>query len=776
MIRSSRSFLPLAAIGLALVAPSGAARADKLCVPHANGVPGKNEPPQWTQFDNPAVGNVDSAITDPRWLGASGHAIQSGSATAPLDFRTVYSQVGATQYLEMSWQVNVAAFGAAHVLYVGFMVPGQPSSTKMLRFHLPASDGSTTPNGQFLECDSLDGDCAAECTDGSATSPTCPKKQAWYAVYQYSLDCTATGGSNPCNCGWSSAGVTNAVQMIRNGTAPEWLGKHDTSVATTTTWLPSATYTVDTANRWTLRVRVPIDTSGGVFDMSKGVPPGAQFWYEAPLDILGTAGSSHQQWPRNDAVGSCFTGFDNGMIEMPGPLAFGDVALDPPTYYAGFSPVTDLPAGCAGVSVSSPDIKVIGPTGTPGNTIYGQVSGADFTNVFTATVHNDSSRQIDDQALQATFRIADWGSQVTPWGLEPDYPSGVWNNVPITGTTTTNPAVLSGAITAGATGQLSMSWKLSPDERTAYGLSGAGQIYDRHECVMVELASHASSGGTANIDFSQRSAFTNMELGSMSTFQQWAKISASPTYAGHDVYLVVMPKNMNSPLGNDGFQSLIDNMLREEETLAGEYGDFSYGGQMYGNFQGDESTKELPRYSPFLAHWLELAYIEQLRVQIVVKNNDKLRTSEAVVASLRQGVSFPTLSDILPSVDIYVYVDTGKSFSNKSGQAHHVLAPMSSFGYDLWHDGAVHQYKQLLDNAVQIAPNVYRVRTDANGNAIVQVVSQAVAPGETPVSQVPTVCGGGCCNPKCPTNVGLTEAAPPIFAGVFAFRRRKKKR
>jgi hypothetical protein len=695
----------------------------------------------------------------------------------PLDFRAVYTTAGAQKFVELSWQVSVGAIGSSHALYVGFMTPGDVGSTQVIRFRLPAV-GAAAPaaSGIFYQCNGTDGDCSGECEDGS-TTPTCTKKSAWYEIYKYKELCDKDGATPTvnCDCTFGYSGFTNATRFEGAGDIPEWIGMHDTAAAHTTALRSSAYYTSDPSGRWTFRLRVPVDESGGVLDLKKGVIPGTQIWYEAPLDLTGAPLSSpHQQWPRLDPHGACFPDNDSLHFEMPNPSSgspvFGDVVLVDPSYNPGFSPVSSLPAGCGGVSIVAQDLHVIGPPpgNIPGNTIYGDVSGSRFTNEFHATVHNDSPNPVLLNTLQAKFRLADWG--VEPGGSGwPDFTTGVWDDVPATDSTT-NPALNSSQIDPGNSLDLTMKWTLSNADITKYGLGASGGgTNSHHQCMLVELSGAATSGGGGNIDFSNRSAYTNMEFGSMSTFEQFAKIAAGSGYGGHDVYLVLMGKNTPEKIQANGREYITGNMFQKEWELKGLYGGFAYGGFNYAGEQvNNQDVPELNWNSPLLPGWMELAYLERVRQGRVSKEAQEKMS--ALVDEMRLNLSVPTISDILPAFEVYAYVDTGETYSS-GHTTHHVLAPLTSFGYDLWHDGAMSGFSQVIDNAQKIGPNVYRVRTDKDGNAIIRVRSSS---DEQLVSD-PIVCGG-CCQKNCPTHVGLNNTMPALIAGCFLFGRRRKKK
>ena len=69
--------------------------------------------------------------------------------------------------------------------------------------------------------------------------------------------------------------------------------------------------------------------------------------------------------------------------------------------------------------------------------------------------------------------------------------------------------------------------------------------------------------------------------------------------------------------------------------------------------------------------------------------------------------------------------------------AHALLHPLTSYGLHLYQDGALEGWRQVIDGARQLGPNLYHVRVGADGRTVINNRSQAVAKGEKPVEPDP---------------------------------------
>lgn len=106
---------------------ASAAPAHNVCVPSAVGVPSRPGPPDWMGWTG-GTGLVETALDDPRWLGASGQTFGTGSAIAPLHTRMLWTTIGTSKYLYLSFLVDLdgetgAGLSTPRDVFVGFRRP-----------------------------------------------------------------------------------------------------------------------------------------------------------------------------------------------------------------------------------------------------------------------------------------------------------------------------------------------------------------------------------------------------------------------------------------------------------------------------------------------------------------------------------------------------------------------------------------------------------------------------------------------------------------------------
>jgi hypothetical protein len=324
-------------------------------------------------------------------------------------------------------------------------------------------------------------------------------------LLHFSLSQTPSGNADPKTLAgtryWYKAVAANSWNELldanSNPTAPTW--------ATTTArqWLtpPSAAYV------WAMAVRVPI-VAGTFANPNSGLNLGATFSLAYELDasdgVTPTPNAIAYAWPTQTYMSS---DDPNATPDGGYPITWGTVNQNVATT-------------CAGVGIEPGDLS----TDYPGDD---HAFHRDADNTLHAKPHNSTGADVS--GIKATFRIADWGSQIgeftagdTPWKTLGTSPPGV---IPGAGS---------------MQGDLTFLWGADP-----YWHDPAQHL--NHQCMYVEL----SSDGSSSVLFSPDSAWTNMHFGPASKFEEDARISikglpslgAAP---GRDVYLYFQTFNMNS--------------------------------------------------------------------------------------------------------------------------------------------------------------------------------------------------------------------------------------
>ena len=338
----------------ALLLAAFGARAEDMCLPLAQGVPGmSNQPPDWSA----AGGPFGKQLNDPRWTGATRLElpIVGGGVTPEVAFRGLYS--GTKIYWSLQARVdidgvtpgNVAASVPGDSVYVGFATGSPPTKARILKI-------------QFKTGGTLAGDVAAANRDqvvwdwnGTTWSLNAGLPEAWTTA-----DPNAVGL-------WSVVSATPNVDTI-----PDLV-----------------------ANTWAINV---------TYDTAAGSPLGTELgglvsyvWYQVaryepgfPNAVL----TAREKWPPA-SDGWDETSLTNDVTKW-GPLRLG----------------TTDPACPGGIDIApqaigtAPDVA-----GMPGSTVHWGTAAAQ--NTFEAYPSFAGSGVAPSAGvIKASFRIADWGSAI----------------------------------------------------------------------------------------------------------------------------------------------------------------------------------------------------------------------------------------------------------------------------------------------------------------------------------------------------------------------------
>jgi len=349
-------------------------------------------------------------------------------------------------------------------------------------------------------------------------------------------------------------------------------------------------------------------------------------------------------------------------------------------------------AGCArGISLAASDVgtKFVDSSGNPRPN---QIN-ANGVNTFFAQPMNDSGTSVPATAIQATFRIANWGTQ-------PD-----WNVVPVAGSLwkqinsspVTNPAAIPNATKASAAAgnELTFNWTLSATDRCEFlGAAGGPLCSDPptrrlHQCMLVEL----SGGG---FDYTPASVYRNMDFVDASNFKREAEVSVVglppiPGATRRPVYLYTKSYNMPAP-GQPNPADIVRDLERLRVILKGDRETLA--------IIGNRAALDLP-----------------------------LRQEQATAARHPpMGVPFELMNQVFPTYVVHAYHDTGRTITVE-GQTYRWLEPQTSFGYYVYHQGRTSGWDNALNGATQIAPNYYQLGVPEGGVANIETTVRAIQPG-----------------------------------------------
>jgi hypothetical protein len=445
-----------------------------------------------------------------------------------------------------------------------------------------------------------------------------------YAL-QVRRDMGATGASGATNLGgilFLKNTGTAAVPIWAAQPTPTWLSGDNTNVIVEVCGgAPTPTCT------WTFRLRVPFDP--GAADATNGLnmsPAGFRFWYEMHVVHSG-----------NNLVTYNLPSSSANLATMGGAPVPHLTAPPPQSTWVN-AQLSAAGATCRAVRLAPEMISVT----YPGSASSSEISALQ-TNTFSVQPVNESGGTIPRGAVQARLRIADFGSSTN------------WRSLPAT--STCENAADNGAGNVAAYNppnaadhfNLLCTWQLTNQaDRCFYRPDKVPGCTDgpihAHQCILAELF----ASGAVPVAFSVQSAFRNMDFGTASWFQRYAKLDLAgvdlPPGPAHDVYLYVKASNLPA--------------TSKEKVAVG--------------------TQQAARYRELLTSG---------------------------------GIDFAGLERVMPTYTVYAWYDTGRTHA-EGGRTLKVLAPRPSFGYFLSHDGALTGWDHRLaaqGTLTTISPNYYRI-------------------------------------------------------------------
>ena len=627
------SFL-LLALALSLFSGIALAQAPKICIPPGGGVPGSGGSPDWwtpNQQTNTGDDNVFAYQPfDPRWEGAYSLDYGDGSISQ-VDFRGLYDEAGGQQYLLLSWRVkSTAQFSVDNTtLYAGFYSPAADEGS-LLRIVL--RDTSTGADAAFPGLPAA-----------AAMAPGNPL---------FSATLETGSGDDPAQ--WTTPA------------SPAWLSD------TLRVWIEGQTNPYN----WTVQVRIPLGAAGLNLD-----PTDFKIWsyvQEAVLLAEGAIGIVPYTWPRppsGDALQ--YASYQQGINQVyPQADDWGDFALVA-------NPAAD--PTCPGVDITSSRI------GTR-NAVSSQIE-LTADNTFFAEPENKTSAAIPDNVLSATFRIANWGSQVG------DTNSASWAAPAALTNVTTGPGGTGAPVGGFAT--IEGTWNPSDDpaglcpfvgnptsDPTSPCAPGSAPTRMLHQCMLVELTG-------PGLNFIRNSVYRNMDFVGASLFERDAEISVvglSDHPAGkRDVFLYVERRNMPA-YHDDGAPS-----SKPSDTLPQRDG-------------------------------------QDRRIAAAVAAAPAVATAPPDPSADPPAGTNEPATDALPTWTVHAYHDTGQTIRLADGE-HRVLLPQTSFGYYLSHEGPLLGWSDRLDGAERLREDLYRVAPANDSAVVIKTLIQAVEPGDTAIGE-----------------------------------------
>ena len=463
-----------------------------------------------------------------------------------------------------------------------------------------------------------------------------------------------------------SGGVWN-----QQGMSPTWINE------SARMWLQSsADVPADPNNRWAIQLRIPANTVGGITD-NAGPNLGTDFdmWYL----LLGNVGGNPTILADYRTAGT--TTYTN----------LEDTAYPLPANWDEFQ-LTSGAATAGGVAISWGDVVVQNAAHGEGWTIDNHNN-----NTFVARPRNYSSANILAGNINATFRIANWGS-VGGNPNQPDFNTGVWEYVP--GNSEVTPVISGSDVNTIPAGS-------NPPATSPIALTALMNLTvppkSLHQCILVTLSG-------ANINFLNDAIYQNMNFDNASLLEREADISIQGLKAfaptPRDVYLAVEKLNMPSQGHADEglfLQASMERLMRRERN-------------------DRELAEKLKRAQSILSDG--------------GGENQQQRLLSMVRVLSDVGLSEEELDLLFPTFRIHVYHDTGERV-NRNGTERPVLKEQSSFGIYAYHEGTLEGWASSIQGAQRIEENLYLIPVPNDGSAKIKVRIQAVQEGEDRLPEDP---------------------------------------
>ena len=480
------------------------------------------------------------------------------------------------------------------------------------------------------------------------------------------------------------AGPTGGVQWA---TVPE-NGGTETAVVGATPQLEDAHWLTlpgggNNVYSWALNLRIPVRNGGADID-ANGLNLGNigdtfAFWFTIIVD--------HGQKDPNDP---------NAYIAVPytypRTMAAGLTGLHadptfPSTANWAKAKLGGVDCG-SGISLAGSDITANNGT----NNIHA-VLGQTTTNTFTVKPFNNGiTAGVDAGALEATFRIANWGSQ-TPIDKAPPNMTD-WQEIPFAGTPPNAPVGTGGghptnqaAIPNGQYGDLHFDWLI--DANTAQYWSAANPLFAPHQCVYAQLKEVGGSG----FDFINDSAYNNMNVvptASPAVTAAEFSVKGRPATVGpkggsQKLYVFVERSSAPRPMNAAQYKQLL---LKERQQPAPT------------PVEKPSVPVERTPVSPITQ--APVSPIERAPVPLtltpitgLVGHMEINQPAEPIIARIA-GLDLPTIVKALPAFKYHAYYSTGVKIHTRPGRLVTLYDPQTSFGYVVAHQGPLYGWSHSI--------------------------------------------------------------------------------
>jgi hypothetical protein len=451
-------------------------------------------------------------------------------------------------------------------------------------------------------------------------------------------------------------------------TLPAWL------TSTIRVWTNAEDPNTGDNNSWAVQVQIPrtsLSISGSNFKM----------WFQSVTATLGDP-TATLAWPTTAVITQ--SNFNN---VYPDPSTwqsyqFSTGPSDPFCKTAGVSlALTSIGTynNVPGTSTPDPQLILFQPPPPPTTTPP--------TNVFFAYPQNNSGNDIAAGAIQATFRIADWGSNPMDWEAGVDS-SILWSDI-TGGSNVGNSGLIPNGTLANASNQNTFNWVVTGADLTAFQ-TGARRP---DNCLLVEL----KGVGPQPIVFANNSIRRNMDFEQASTVSKKASITIKglPSIApdGRDVYVWVETLNMPAVAPKNGPPPQIVTTV-PGHTVDVQRTSVSKGG----NYVPPQPGKPIPLPG--------LAELERM-----------LLAGEVTQAQIEA---------VVPTYIVHVYHENGTRL-RLGGVDRPVLIEQGAFGYYASHTGALYGWQHDLVGEgftlEKIATDFYRIKKMPNNGTVTVVTS-----------------------------------------------------
>jgi hypothetical protein len=459
---------------------------------------------------------------------------------------------------------------------------------------------------------------------------------------------------------------------------PAWINGAG-STGTARVWIKNA------PSSWAVEMRVPVTASS---DLNNGVRITSSFkmWYEFRAGtanmVMFPNGYITYKWPRSIADMDPITGLP------PAIAQWGDVRLT-----TGTPEAPDPMCPTDGVSLKAENI---GTTNLDPHSFNLASPNTLFAKPFNGSLTTAANN------IRARFRVANWGTNPT-WEDVPNPNTTLWTDIASPGGPVNIAANTLGNITTPytATQCEACQYQIFYGAHTATCNTNCPAATNNtrrdHQCLLVELT------GTG-VNFLNDSAYNNMNFANTSRFSEVAEVrliglaETAPGSLARDVYFYIETRNMPAKTPPDGG-----------------------GPGIPGGPGGDGPQNEL----------VGAAVQRKIPPEVYEPNTPRDERKSLIQELLLSGrVTYEDLQTVLPTYIVHAYYDTGERRTDGS-KAYPILHPLNSFGYFAMHDGVPTGWAYDLKDAVQIAPNWYRIHVGPSGVATVRPVIEALEPGNS---------------------------------------------